>query len=150
MCRSLPSSDMIVPLMALDSMLKVVGPKGERRIPIEEFFVGSGENVLDGEILTEIIVPEQEEFHGAAFRKLRRSSADLAKVSCGVRIAIREGKCDDIRIVLGAVADKVFRAKAAEDLMRGENRRSHPYRCVESTMRTVVLGGFGSRRRESI
>jgi len=119
-CRSSPSSDMVVPLMALDAMLRLVGPKGERTIPIEEFVTGSGENVLDREILTEIIVPQQEEPFGTAFKKLKRSSADLAKVSCTVRIVMRDSQCEDIRIVLGAVADKVFRAKAAEEVMRGE------------------------------
>lgn len=119
-CRSSPSSDMVVPLMALDAMLKLIGPKGERTVPIEKFTLGSGENILDREILTEIIVPRQEEPFGAAFKKLKRSSADLAKVSCAVRIVMRDSECKDIRIVLGAVADKVFRAKKAEDLMRGE------------------------------
>ena len=119
-CRSSPSSDMIAPLIAMDAKLKLIGTRGVRTVPVEAFLVGSGENVLDGEILTEVVIPEQEECHGSAFRKLRRSSADLAKVSCAVRIGIREGKCDDIRIVLGAVADKVFRAKGAEDVLRGE------------------------------
>jgi carbon-monoxide dehydrogenase medium subunit len=120
-CRSSPSSDMVVPFMALDATLKLVGPKGERAVPIEEFVVAPGKNVLDREILTEIIVPQQEKSSGAAFIKLKRSSADLAKVSCAVRIAMRDGKCEDIRIVLGAVADKVFRAKKAEEMIRGEN-----------------------------
>ncbi len=119
-CRSSPSSDMVAPLMALDGMLRLVGPKGVRTVPMEEFATGSGENVLDCEILTEVIVPQQEEPFGTAFIKLKRSSADLAKVSCAVRIRMKDGQCEDIRIVLGAVADKVFRAKAAEEVMRGE------------------------------
>ncbi len=119
-CRSSPSSDMVAPLMALDALLKLAGPKGERTVPIEEFTVGVGENILDREILTEIIIPEQEKSSGTAFKKLKRSSADLAKVSCAVRIALKDGKCEEIRIVLGAVADKVFRAKKAEELLRGE------------------------------
>jgi len=119
-CRSSPSSDMVAPLMALDGMLRLVGPKGVRTIPMEDFATGSGENVLDCEILTEVIVPQQEEPFGTAFTKLKRSSADLAKVSCAVRIRMKDGKCEDLRVVLGAVADKVFRAKAAEEVMRGE------------------------------
>ncbi len=119
-CRSSPSSDMVAPLMALDALLKLAGPKGERKVPIEEFMVGVGENILDREILTEIIIPQQEKSSGTAFKKLKRSSADLAKVSCAVRIAMRDSKCEEIRIVLGAVADKVFRAKKAEELLRGE------------------------------
>jgi carbon-monoxide dehydrogenase medium subunit len=119
-CRSSPSSDMVAPLIALDARLRLVGAKGERTVPIEEFTVGAGENILNREILTEIIVPQQEEPFGTAFIKLKRSSADLAKVSCAVRIVMRDSQCEDIRIVLGAVADKVFRAKAAEEVMRGE------------------------------
>ena len=119
-CRSSPSSDMVAPLMALDALLKLAGPKGERTVPIEEFTVGVGENILDREILTEIIIPQQEKSSGTAFKKLKRSSADLAKVSCAVRIAMKDGKCEEIRIVLGAVADKVFRAKKAEGILRGE------------------------------
>lgn len=119
-CRSSPSSDMVAPLMALDAMLKLVGPKGERLVPIKEFAVGPGENTLDREILTEIVVPQQEGPYGTAFLKLKRSSADLAKVSCAIRIRMKGSKCEDIRIVLGAVADKVFRVKKAEELLKGE------------------------------
>ena len=119
-CRSSPSSDMVVPLMALGAKLKLLGPKGERVAPIEEFSLAPGENILDREILTEIIVPQQEKSSGTAFKKLKRSSADLAKVSCAVRITMKDSRCEDIRIVLGAVADKVFRAKKAEEMIRGE------------------------------
>ena len=44
----------------------------------------------------------------------------MAKVSCAIRIVMRDSKCEEIRIVLGAVADKVFRAKKAEEFLRGE------------------------------
>lgn len=119
-CRSSPSSDMIPPLMALDAELRLVGPKAERKVSIEEFLVGAGKNILEREILTDILVPYQERPFGTAFLKLRRSSADLAKVSCAIRITFKKGICDDIRIVLGAVADRVFRAKEAEEIIRGE------------------------------
>jgi carbon-monoxide dehydrogenase medium subunit len=119
-CRSSPSSDMTAPLMALDAVLKLVGPKGERKVPVEDFSIGAGENISDREIVTEIVVPPQEGTYGTAFRKLMRSSADLAKVSCAVRVTVGDSRCNDIRIVLGAVADKVFRAKAAEEIIRGE------------------------------
>jgi CO/xanthine dehydrogenase FAD-binding subunit len=118
-CRSSPSSDMVVPLMALDAKLKLVGTKGERTVPIEEFALAPGWNILDREILTEITVPPQEKSSGTAFIKLKRSSADLAKVSCAVRIVVKDDKCEDIRIVLGAVADRIFRARKAEEILKG-------------------------------
>ena len=119
-CRSSPSSDMVAPLMALDVKLKLVGPRGERTVAIEEFVSGTGGNVLDREILTKIVVPQQEKSSGTAFKKLKRSSADLAKVNCAVRIVIKDGTCEDIRIVLGAVADRVFRARKAEEIIKGQ------------------------------
>jgi carbon-monoxide dehydrogenase medium subunit len=44
----------------------------------------------------------------------------LAKASCAVRIAMRDSKCKDIRIVLGAVSDKVLRVKKAEEILKRE------------------------------
>ena len=119
-CRSSPSSDMIAPLMALDAELKLMGPAGERQVTIEDFLVGAGENALSSEVLTEVIVPCHEGPWGAAFMKLKRSSADLAKASCAVRLKVNGGKCEDIRVVLGAVADRVFRAREAENAIKGE------------------------------
>jgi carbon-monoxide dehydrogenase medium subunit len=119
-CRSSPSSDFIPPLMALGAVLRLVGPRGGRDVLLEEFLLGSGKNILDQEILTSIFVPIKGKNSGAAFKKLMRSSQDLAKVSVAVSIVVEGGRCRDIRIVLGAVADKVFRAKKAESILRGE------------------------------
>lgn len=119
-CRSSPSSDMIPPLIALDAVLTLVGPKGGRNVAVQDVLLGAGKTALDREILTSVSVPPRTKGSGAAFKKLMRSSQDLAKVSCAVRMDLEGGKCSDARIVLGAVADKVFRAKEAEKILRGE------------------------------
>jgi CO/xanthine dehydrogenase FAD-binding subunit len=94
-CRSSPSADLVPPLLALDAQVKLVGAKGERVVPLEGFFRGPGENMLANEILTEIRVPPQKDSYGTAFRKLGRSSEDLAKVNCAVRIVVANGKCEE-------------------------------------------------------
>lgn len=119
-CRSSPSSDLIPPLMTLGAVLKLVGPKGERKVLLEDFLLGTGKTILDHEILTSIFVPPKGKNNGTAFKKLMRSSQDLAKVSCAVSISVEGGRCRDVMIALGAVADKVFRAKKAENILRGE------------------------------
>ena len=119
-CRSSPSADMVPPLISFGAELRLVGAKGERQVLLEDFFTGAGQNILDWEVLTEIVVPLREEQYGTAFIKLTRNSADLAKVNCAVKITVSGGRCDDIRIVLGAVADKPVRAKKAEQAIRGE------------------------------
>jgi len=118
-CRSSPSADMVPPLMVFDAELTLVGPKGERRVLLEDFFTGPGENLLEGEILTEILIPPQEEIYGTAFAKITRNSGDLAKINCAVKIAMHDGTCNDIRIVLGAVAGTPVRSKKAEEIIKG-------------------------------
>jgi len=118
-CRSSPSADTVPPLMAYDAELRLVGRNGERAVPLVDFFTGPGQNVLDREVLTEIRLPLREEATGSAFAKLTRTSSDLAKVNGAVVIRIRDGRCDEVRIALGAVADRPIRARAAEQMLRG-------------------------------
>jgi len=120
-CRSAPSADMAPPLLVFDAEVKLVGAKGERKVLLEDFFTGSGQNVLKQELLTGIIIPKKGGKYGTAFDKKRRSSADLAKLNCAVKITVSGGRCDDIRIALGVVADKPIRAKKAEQAIRGKS-----------------------------
>ena len=119
-CRSSPASDTVPPLMTYDAQVKLVGTKGERKVRLEDFFIGVGQNVLDREILTEIILPPQKGSYGTAFRSLKRTSVDLCKLNCAVKVVMRKDRCDDIRIVLGAVAPTAVRAKKAEEALRGK------------------------------
>ena len=61
--------------------------------------------------------------YGTAFAKLTRNSVDLAKVNCAVKITVSGGRCDDIRIVLGAVADRPVRAKKVELAIKGQETK---------------------------
>jgi carbon-monoxide dehydrogenase medium subunit len=119
-CRSSPSADTIPPLMVFGAELKLAGVKGERRVLLENFFTGAGQNVLDQEILTEIVVPLQAGQYGTAFAKLTRNSVDLAKVNCAVKITVSGGRCVDSIIALGAVADRPIRAKRVEMCIKGQ------------------------------
>lgn len=119
-CRSSPAGDMIPPLLTFDAEVKVAGPKGERKILLEDFFTGPGKNVLKDEILTEIVIPLPKGTPGTAFVKVTRNTSDLSKLSCAVNIAVRNGRCDDIRIALGSVADKPVRARKVEQAIKGK------------------------------
>jgi carbon-monoxide dehydrogenase medium subunit len=118
-CRSSPSADTVPSLIACDAELGLVGRGGQRAVPVVDFFTGPGQNVLDREVLTEIRVPLPEAATGSAFAKLNRASSDLAKVNGAVAIRLRDGRCDEVRIALGAVADRPIRARAAEQVLRG-------------------------------
>ncbi len=121
-CRSSPAGDLIAPLMALDAKVRLVMVSGERTAPLDNFFVGPWRNILDKEILTEIIVPVSEEPWGAAFENILRTSVDISKVNCAVKVTLSkdDNKCKDIRIVLGAVAPVPVRARNVEQAIRGK------------------------------
>ncbi len=119
-CRSSPASDTVPPLMSYDAQVKLVGPKGQRKVRLEDFFLGVGQNVLDREILTEIILPPQKVSYVTAFRSLKRTSVDLCKLNCAVKVVMKGKRFDDIRIVLGAVSPTAVRVKKAEEALRGK------------------------------
>jgi len=118
-CRGSPAADTVPPLMSFDAELKLIGTNGERKVPLADFFKGARSNVLDKELLTEVVIPVRKGKWGTAFAKLARNSSDLAKVNCAVSIVMRGKRCEDIRIVLGAVADRVVRIQRAECAARG-------------------------------
>ena len=134
-CRSSPSADMAPPLVSFDAEGRLVGPKGARKVLLENFFTGAGENVLDREILTEIVIPLAKWQYGTAFEKVTRSSADLAKVNCAVKITVRDGRCDDIRIILGAVANMPVRARKAEQVIKGKEINDE---VIQRTVQEVI------------
>jgi CO/xanthine dehydrogenase FAD-binding subunit len=121
LCHASPAADSAPPLIVLGGKVKLVERGRERILPVEEFFVGPGETVLSPkELLVEIQIPESSSKTGSAFLKMKRVSADLAKVSVAVAV-VREGDvCKDCRIALGAVAKVPLRTKRGEELLKGK------------------------------
>jgi carbon-monoxide dehydrogenase medium subunit len=121
LCNASPAADSAPPLIAFGAKAKLVGIGGERRLPLEDFFVGPGETVLSPrEILVEVEVPESSGWLGSSFLKMARVSADMAKVNVAVAM-IRDGNvCKDCRIVLGSVAKTPLRVKKAEAILKEE------------------------------
>jgi len=122
-CRSSPAADIVPPLLVFDSTVKLVGSAGERTVPLGEFFTGPGRNVLRNEILTEIRIPPQKEPYGTAFRKMGRTSEDLAQVNCAVKVVVADDRFDEVKIALGAVAPTPVRAKTVEEALKGHRTR---------------------------
>jgi len=121
LCHGSPAADSAPPLIVFGGRVKLVESTRERILPLEDFFVGPGQSVLSPkELLVEIQLPEASSRMGSAFLKMRRVSADLAKVSVAVAI-LREGEiCKDCRIALGAVAKIPLRTMKGEEVLKGE------------------------------
>ncbi|MBI4489757.1 MAG: xanthine dehydrogenase family protein subunit M, partial [Deltaproteobacteria bacterium] len=119
--NAVPSADMPPILIALDARVQIVGTSRERAIALEDFFLGPGKTVLEnGEILAEIVIPDQPTT-GSNYIKfgLRRAGA-LAVAGVASSVTVSDGTCRDVRIVLGAVAPTPMRALEAENILRGK------------------------------
>lgn len=118
-----PAGDPAPVLIALGASLKVASTKGERTIPMEDFFKDYFETELKpGEVLTEIQVPTPPPRTGTSYTKFNVIESDMATVGVAVSVTLRpkDDVCQDVRIALGAAAPVPMRAKKAEGLLRGK------------------------------
>ncbi|MBI4491484.1 MAG: xanthine dehydrogenase family protein subunit M [Chloroflexi bacterium] len=119
-CRASPAADTAGPLLCLEATVHLVGSGGRRSVPITEFFAGPGKTVLAAdELVAEVRVPTLPPGTGSAFLKLMRVAEDLAKVSASAVLTLRDGRCTDARIALGAVGPTPLRARRAEAVLVG-------------------------------
>jgi len=122
-CTSAPSADTAPPLLALDAQVVIKGGSGERVVPLTNFYLGAGKNVLaPGEVVTEFEAPKALLSAASAYYKLsRRAALDLPII--GVAVYLRLSKdhscCEDARIALGVCAPIPIRALEAETLLKG-------------------------------
>lgn len=115
-----PANDHPATMLAYGAQIVVQGPKGERTIGIDDFFVGLFESALEqGEILTEIRVPTPEAGSGGAYIKLERKVGDYAVSGVAVQLKMAGAICQSIRIGLTNVNPVPMRALDAEKTLTG-------------------------------
>lgn len=119
--NAVPSADIPPILIALDAQVRIVGTGGERAVPLEDFFLGPGKTVLEnGEILAEIIIPDQPTTGSNYIKSALRRAGALAVAGVASSVSVSDGTFQDVRIVLGAVAPTPMRARQAENVLRGK------------------------------
>ena len=119
-----PAADAAIPLLALGAEVTIVSRHGERRVPLGEFFLGTGSTALDPgrEIMTRISFPALGPFSGGAFlRMARRRALTLPVLVCAVVVEVDETR-EVIRkaaIAAGPVAPVPFRERGVEAELEG-------------------------------
>jgi carbon-monoxide dehydrogenase medium subunit len=121
LCNAAPSADMAPPLLALEAQAVVAGPRGERRVPIADFFTTVRKTVLaPDELLVELIVPPPGAHSGGQYlRHTPRRELDIAVVGVASQLTLADGRCTKARIALASVAPTPVRAVAAERSLEG-------------------------------
>jgi xanthine dehydrogenase YagS FAD-binding subunit len=125
-CIAVHPSDMAVAMVAFDAAVVVLGVEGEHVIPISEFYRLPGEDpsqdtVLEhGDLITEVYLPPLPFARRSTYRKVRdRASYAFALVSVAAALDVEGDTVRDVRIALGGVAHRPWRATRAEELLRG-------------------------------
>jgi xanthine dehydrogenase YagS FAD-binding subunit len=126
-CIATHPSDMCVALAALEAVVNVSGPQGDRVIPFAEFHLLPGDHperetaIAHDEIITAIDLPPPQFTHNYTYLKLRdRASYAFALVSVAAAVTFDGDQIAAARVALGGVAHKPWRNQAAEALMVGK------------------------------
>src|SRR3990170_1883409 len=122
LCHASPAADTAPSLIGLGATVKIVGPAGKRTVALEDFFTGPGQTVLQrGEMAVEIQVPSMPRHtQGVYLKHSIRGTADLAIVGVAVIATLDGERCQNVKIVLGAVAPTPMRARNAEEVLEGK------------------------------
>lgn len=136
-CVAVHPSDMAVAMTALDAAVVVLGVEGEHAIPVAELYRLPGEQpqrdtVLEpGDLITEVYLPPLPLARRSAYRKVRdRASYAFALVSVAAALEVSDGVVRDVRIALGGVAHKPWRASTAERALRGAPATEQSFRAA--------------------
>ncbi len=136
-CIAAHPSDMCVAMAALDAQIRVQGPRGERVIPLTEFYIPYGEDparetVLEhGELITAVDLPALPFAARSHYLKVRdRASYAFALASAAVALDVQGGKIAQARIALGGVGTKPWRSLDAEKALAGRAPGPDAYRAA--------------------
>jgi xanthine dehydrogenase YagS FAD-binding subunit len=126
-CIATHPSDMCVALAALEAVVRVQGPKGERTIPFAEFHRLPGDtpnvetNLQPNELIVAVDLPPLPFAQRSHYLKVRdRASYAFALVSVAAALELDGGKIKSARLALGGVAHKPWRARKAEQALVGK------------------------------
>ncbi len=125
-CIATHASDVAVPLMALDAIIHLAGPHGDRDVHLGEFYRLPGstpqiENVLArGELITGISVPALPFATRSTYLKVRdRAQYEFALASAAVALEVEGGTIRQARVALGGVGTIPWRSHEAERALTG-------------------------------
>lgn len=121
LCNASPAADGIPPLIVLNATCVIVGPNGEREMPVEDFCTAPGQTALEkGEMLVSLKIPAPQKNSSSYYlRFIPRNEMDIAVVGAGASVILDESKQRIVsaRIALAAVAPTPLFAEEASAIL---------------------------------
>jgi len=124
LCAIVHPSGAATALVALGASLKLKGPRGERTLPLEQFFVRPGQDVLrenvlqPGELIVEVRVPTGRQ--SGYVKLMQKQTFDWPLADAASVLDLDGGTVREARVVLGAAAPVPWRASAVEKALVGK------------------------------
>ena len=121
LCNGSPAADSVPSLIAAGAQVSITGPKGVRKINVEDVPIGPGKTSLKkGEVVSAIHLPKRTNNQGDAYlRFIPRTEMDIAVVGCAVSIEIKNEVIIKARVSLGAVAPTALLLENAAEKIIG-------------------------------
>jgi xanthine dehydrogenase YagS FAD-binding subunit len=146
-CIATHPSDMCVALAALDAIVRVQGPKGERTISIGDFHLLPGDapnvetSLQPNELITAVDLPKIPFVARSHYLKVRdRAQYAFALVSVAAALELENGTIKSARLALGGVAAKPWRASKAEEALLGKKANAEIFRAAAEVELAVAQG----------
>jgi len=115
-----PAADYPASLLALEARVSLVTAKGQREMPIAEFFVDTFTTALEpGEIIREVIVSVEEQSAGTSYQKMLQPASGFAIVGVAARVKKSGGKVTMARVGVTGLSGKPYRATNVEKALEG-------------------------------
>lgn len=148
-CIASNPSDQNVALTALEATLQVRGPKGERTIPISDFYLQPGttpnrETVLEpGDLIVSVTLPAPEAGTRSHYLKLRdRAAYEFALASAAIVINVQGARIERVRVALGGVGTVPWRSHEAEHALQGQAVNAATFhRAAEAALKNARPAG---------
>lgn len=116
-----PIGDLLPPLLALDASLDLASSRGQRNVPLSEFFIGYRKTMLrKGELIQGVCIPIPKKTDRLRFYKVsNRKDLDISTVSASFRLSISKGVIQTARIAYGGMAATPLRLSQLEKIISG-------------------------------
>jgi xanthine dehydrogenase YagS FAD-binding subunit len=134
-CIATHPSDFAVAVAALDGVIALRGPGGERHVAAVDFHLLPGSTpqieheLKHGELITSVFIPDAPHARHSSYLKVRdRASYEFALASAAVGLNVEDGVIRSARVALGGVGTKPWRANAAEAALTGQQASIDAFR----------------------
>lgn len=136
-CIATHPSDLAVALVAMDAGVRLLGPRGERTVPVEDFHLLPGTTperetaIEQGELIVAVQVPPLPPGARSIYIKVRdRASYEFALVSAAVALEVSGDRVGSARIAMGGVGTKPWRSREAEAVLAASEVGADSFRAA--------------------